>query len=172
MSKKILALLLITFFIVLVGSFLYYEKIQSDMVKSENVGDFELLFKYGVGAKNELDTFNGTYTKDMVIDPSITINLTLTVEEKWQIMNKIYPIDFFNLPSSFPINPHMWKTPQTDYFLKVQNGTQTNEVYWNDNSILEDSVEKNLNQLVIYLIEIIENKAVYKALPTPTAGYL
>ena len=172
MSKKILALLLITFFIVLVGSFLYYEKIQSDMVKSENVSDFELLFKYGVGAKNELDTFNGTYTKDMVIDPSITINLTLLVEEKWQIMNKMYSIDFFNLPNSFPINPHMWKTPQTDYFLKVQNGTQTNEVYWNDNSILEDSIEKNLDQLVIYLIEIIENKAVYKAIPTPTAGYL
>jgi len=172
LSKKILALLLITFFIVLVGSYLYYEKIQSDMVKSENVSDFELLFKYGVGAKNELDTFNGTYTKDMVIDPSITINLTLLVEEKWQIMNKMYSIDFFNLPNSFPINPHMWKTPQTDYFLKVQNGTKTNEVYWNDNSILEDSVEKNLNQLVIYLIEIIENKAVYKALPTPTAGYL
>lgn len=172
MSKKILALLPITFFIVLVGTYIYYEKMQSDMVKSENVGDFGLLFKYGVGAKNELDTLNGTYTKDMIMDPSITTNLTLSVEEKWQIMNEIYSIDFFNLPNSFPINPHMWKTTQTDYFLKVQNGTQTNEVYWNANSLLEDSIEKNLEQLVIYLIEIIENKEGYKALPTPTAGYL
>ncbi|NHJ87541.1 MAG: hypothetical protein FK734_18920 [Asgard group archaeon] len=172
MSKKILAILLITIFIVSVGTYIYYERLQSDKIITESVDDFELLFRYGVGAKNELNTFNGTYTKDMVIDPSIIIDLTLTVEEKWQIMNKTYTIDFFNLPSSFPINPHMWKTPQTDYYLKVQNGTETKEVSWNENSILEDSIEKNLDQLISYLFEIIENKAAYKALQIPKAGYI
>jgi len=173
LSKKlILALLLFTIFIASVGTYIYYEKMQSDGTLTESVGDFELLFRYGVGAKNELNTFNGTYTKDMVIDPSITIDLTLTVAEKWQIMNKINSIDFFNLPSSFPINPHMWVTPQTDYYLKVQNGSETNEVSWNANSLIEDNIEKNLEQLITYLLEIIENKAVYKALPIPRAGYV
>ena len=34
---------------------------------------FNLISKYGVRAKNELNTFEGTYTKDMVMDPSITV---------------------------------------------------------------------------------------------------
>ena len=33
---------------------------------------FNLDFKYGVGSRNELNTFTGKYTKDMVADPSIT----------------------------------------------------------------------------------------------------
>jgi len=37
--------------------------------------NFNLIFKYGVGAKNEFNTFKGTYTKDMVMDPSVTVNL-------------------------------------------------------------------------------------------------
>ena len=172
MSKKIFAILAITFLIVLVGVFIYYEKLQSDMALTENVDDFDLLFRYGVGAKNKLNTFNGTYTKDMVIDPSITVDFTLTSEEKLQILNKINSIDFFNLHSSFPLNPHMWVTPQTDYYLKVQNGNEVNEVSWNDNSIIEDSIETNLDQLITFLLEIIENKAAYKALPTPRAGYI
>ncbi len=44
--------------------------------------DFNIIFRYGVGAKNELDTFNGTYTWDMVVDPSITVNLSLSNKEK------------------------------------------------------------------------------------------
>ena len=42
---------------------------------------FNLIFRYGVGARNELNTFEGMYTKDMIMDPSITVNLTLSEEE-------------------------------------------------------------------------------------------
>ena len=40
--------------------------------------DFNFIFKYGVSGRNTLDTFKGTYTKDMVLDPAITIELTLS----------------------------------------------------------------------------------------------
>ena len=39
--------------------------------------DFNFIFMYGVGGKNEIDTFKGTYTKDMVTEPSITIDFKL-----------------------------------------------------------------------------------------------
>ncbi|MBC2579142.1 hypothetical protein [Clostridium sp. DJ247] len=35
--------------------------------------DFNFVFNYGVNAKNQLDTTKGQYTKDMVVEPSITM---------------------------------------------------------------------------------------------------
>ncbi|WP_253200693.1 hypothetical protein [Clostridium sp. CF012] len=48
--------------------------------------DFNFVFNYGVNSKNGLNTIKREYTKDMVIDPSITTNLILSNEE----MNSIY----------------------------------------------------------------------------------
>ena len=67
-------------------------------------GDFNLLFKYGVGAKNVLDTFDNTYTKDMVIGSPITIRLYLSDEEIEQIRQKMFEIGFFSYPESFPLS--------------------------------------------------------------------
>jgi len=53
---------------------------------SSDQPDFNLIFKYGVTARNELNTFQGTYTKDMISDPSITVDLSLTEEE----LSRIY----------------------------------------------------------------------------------
>jgi hypothetical protein len=39
--------------------------------------DFNILLKYGVGAKNELNTFDSTYTKDLVAWAPITITVPL-----------------------------------------------------------------------------------------------
>ncbi len=50
--------------------------------------NFNLIFKYGVGAKNILDTFEATYTKDMVMDPPITVALPLSEEEMGQIYSE------------------------------------------------------------------------------------
>ena len=65
--------------------------------------NFNLIFKYGVGAKNELNTFEGTYTKDMVMDPSITVNLSLSKEELDRIYKKIVEINFFGYPDQFSV---------------------------------------------------------------------
>ncbi|OPX85542.1 MAG: hypothetical protein A4E53_03536 [Pelotomaculum sp. PtaB.Bin104] len=39
-----------------------------EAVISMDQANFNLIFKYGVGAKNILNTFEGTYTKDMIPD--------------------------------------------------------------------------------------------------------
>src|SRR4030067_1505684 len=86
---------------------------------------FNLIFKYGIGAKNELDTFQGIYTKDMVMDPSITIPLPLSREEKDRIYQKMVEIDFFNYPGKFSITVPAGErsaivTPFSSYYFKVQ----------------------------------------------------
>ena len=168
-----IALILVLLLVIPVGTYLYMQKTQSDIQKAANVSSFNLIFRYGVGGKNELNTYNDTYTRDMVVDPSITINFTLTVEEKWQILQKIAEVDFFNLPSNFTHDPSSWATPQVDYYLKVQNGTQTNEVSWIQYGLLmESNVKSRLDQLIICIQGTIEQKPEYKALPEPRGGYV
>ena len=133
--------------------------------------EFNLLFKYGVAAMNELDTFNNTYTKDLVMNPPITTGLYLSDEEIGRIAQKMVDIDFFNYPESFPPSTERFLTPSTEYYLKVQNGTMVKEVSWNSNSQLTGSLEDGLLQLVNCITDIVEQRPEYKALPPPMGGY-
>jgi hypothetical protein len=56
--------------------------------------NFNLVFKYGVGAKNELNTFDQTFTKDMVMDPSVTVKMKLSDNELNSIYQKINNLNF------------------------------------------------------------------------------
>ena len=68
--------------------------------------NFNFVFRWGiedvmidVGKYNELNTFNNTFTKDMVLDPMITINFSLTRTEMDNIYLKLVEISFFDLVS-------------------------------------------------------------------------
>ena len=39
---------------------------------------FNIKFSYGVGAKNVLNTYDNTYTKDLVVDSTITVPFYLS----------------------------------------------------------------------------------------------
>ncbi|NJD53862.1 MAG: hypothetical protein FIB07_13460 [Candidatus Methanoperedens sp.] len=135
--------------------------------------DFNITFRYGVEGKNELNTFKGTYMKDMVIDPSITVNLSLTKEEKQRIYQKMNDTNFFDYPGYFPQRQDRFVTPNSVYRLKVEYDSKIKEVSWDDNSLFEDeNIEKGLNEIKGLIIEIIEDKEEYKIIPTPRALYL
>jgi hypothetical protein len=136
----------------------------------KNGSNFNLLLRYGVGAKNELNTFEGTYTKDMVLDPPITIKLTLSDAELEQIRQKMVEIGFFDYPESFPLRDSSI-TPRTDYYIKVKNDSSIKEVSWNSNSLLENNIQNNLWQLVDLIKNIVEQKPEYEALPPARGGY-
>jgi hypothetical protein len=46
-------------------------------------------FRYGVGAKNVFDTYTGTFTKDLIGDPPVTIKMALTEDELLRIEAKL-----------------------------------------------------------------------------------
>jgi len=52
------------------------------------------MFRYSVGARNELNTFNITYTKDMVKDPLVTVKLSLSEEEPNRVYQKMIEFEF------------------------------------------------------------------------------
>ncbi len=62
---------------------------------------FNFVFTYGVNADNVLNTFNGSFTKDLVCDPDTTVALVLAQADLDSIYRKMVEIDFFNYPESF-----------------------------------------------------------------------
>ena len=57
-----------------------------------------LVFAFGPGAKNVLDTTRGAFTKDMILASPITVPMTLTGEEMARIARKVDEIGFFSYP--------------------------------------------------------------------------
>jgi hypothetical protein len=139
--------------------------------------DFNLILRYGVGAKNELNTLKGTYTKDMVNRPSITTRLCLTREELDVIYLKALEIDLYNFPRTMSAPPEGGvigeQTPYFTYYLEVRNGTTIKIMKWSDQFTTTTESEKydDIMELVHTIIEIIESHPEYQKLPEPTAGY-
>ena len=147
-----------------------------DEAEPEESG-LNLEFRYGVTAKNILDTFEGTYTKDMVTDPPITIELSLSEEEKDMIYQKMVEIDFFNYPDEFSINVPPGEmigtvTPYNSYYFKVEYDSQIKELRWDDEITNSDEMADQLRELITLIRSIIESKEEYRELPEPTSGYL
>ncbi len=153
--------------------------------KETNDG-FNLVFRYGVGAKNELNTFKQTFKKDMVNKPSITIKMKLSDEELVGIHQKLNEVDLFNEISSYQqklkkeqeeyeekiakwIEPWLPFTeePCSKYYIKVDVNSAQKDIRW-DCQVRAPKVKEFLQ----YMYRIIESQEEYQKSPTPKAGYL
>lgn len=138
---------------------------------------FNFIFKYGIEAGNELDTFKRTYTKDMVEDPPVKVEMSLSKEEMGRIYQKMLEIKFFDYPEKFsvtvsPGEPVGRVTPNPSYYFKVTSDSKVKELWWDDNITNKDEKAERLRELVEYIISIIESKREYKELPPSRGGYL
>lgn len=144
-----------------------FEK-NTTVLSAEELANLNIIFKYGVGAKNELDTFKQAYTEDMVMDPSVTITLKLTDNELVGINKMISNLNLFNEKKA-NINENMSATPCSSYYLKAKIGSVWQELYWDD---CHGKVSDRLQTLTNYITQIIQSKDEYKKLPIPKGGYL
>ncbi len=130
-----------------------------------------LVFTFGVGGLNELNTFRGTFTKDLCIDGTLTARMILSEAELKEIQLKLIEFGFFSCPETFPLSEHLM-LPSSSYYLKVQNGTTLKEVSWSDNSIIDSSTAAKLDQIASFLIDLICQKPEYARLPPANGMYL
>ena len=138
---------------------------------------FNFIFRYGIMGKNILDTFQGTYSKDMIIDPNIVIKLSLSPEEMDRIFEKMVEIDFFDYPERFRVSVPPgetlgMQTPHSSYYFKVEYDAGTKELWWNDDITNEDEKAAKLRELIRLIKDIIESREEYQKLPRPRGGYL
>ena len=135
----------------------------------------QLVFAFGVGAKNVLDTAKGTFTKDMIAASPITVPMTLTDEELARIAGKVEEIDFFSYPESY-VTPDDgdggWAEPHETYIFRITTHEGTKVVRWEDGLFNDDQGAANLRDLAGMIEKIVVAKPEYKRLPAPEGGYL
>lgn len=132
-----------------------------------------ILFKYDF--KNELDTFNNTYQKDLVLDGLKKIDFWLTTDEQNQIIEKANQLNFFLLPDTILADAPVQITPNPGQFLRIKTETEDHSILWN--IILEEFQTEQyedflkVEQLAEFIRLIIESKPEYKKLPPANGGY-
>lgn len=133
-----------------------------------------LVFAYGVGARNVLDTTSGTFTKDMILASPITVPLKLTEREMARIARRIDAIDFFSYPATYttPEDGDGWMEPHQSYRFSVTTAEGMKTVTWEDAVFNDDERAAGLRGLARLIERIIHARPEYKALPEPEGAYL
>jgi hypothetical protein len=160
--KNVVALVFLSFLLIIGCS----DTMQQE--DSQYPRDFNFVFNYGVQNKNQLDTFNNTYTKDLIQNGTKKIRFRLTEEEKEIIYKKMNEIDLFSYPK---YNEGMTFEPTSGFHFVVQHNGEKQTIAWNG-GIRENPTDQKFGSLVRLVIEIIESHKEYKALPQAEGGYL
>ena len=144
--------------------------------------DFAFLACYGVGAENQIDTFKGTFTKDIVSDskPNPTAELRLTADELDRLYGDLVRMHILEYPSQFPAaedrDPKdgvmVEVTPSLTYLLRIRAAGTEKLISWDDDENLMTPRAVALRAWFDELQNIIQSKPEYKAMPPAEAGYL
>jgi hypothetical protein len=148
---------------------------------SEMPADFSVIYAYGVGARNILNTANNTYTHDMIGDPSIVINLTLSESELATIWNSTQVNNFFrmkNLTDFCPQYPSDSQCaniiPELEYRLTITANGQNHTVMLRQNYELnqgQDADIQKFKNIGSTIRGILSQEEEIKQLPKPEGGY-
>jgi len=144
-----------------------------NQLPDERPKDFNFIFNFGVGAKNQLDTFKGQFAKDMVEpgEPPATTALRLTEDEMNIIYSEMKKINILSYPNNFTPKGTEECTPVFTSAIKiVVNGVEKN-IHWEN---LQGSDTKTAIQLKAFfnkIFEMIINKEEFKKLPPAKGTY-
>jgi len=137
--------------------------------------DLNFMFGYGVDAKNVLNTFEDTFTKDLILDGTATVQFTLSTSDFQRIKIKMLEINFFSYPDTFTVttgNIAAVITPCSIYNIEVSYNTSIKHLHWEDCIVSEDSAAMKLRELIVLVKNIIVSHPEYSQLPPAKGGYL
>jgi hypothetical protein len=136
--------------------------------------NFGFTFEFGSCNVDVLDTFGGTFTRDMMVENDITVPLALTDAQMRTIYRMMVEIGFFDYPAVFAIPTPKNEaigiaTPAMAFKITVINGDITKTLSWKDEIIDPTTPEADkLRTLLWLIIGMIQENPVYQELPDPT----
>jgi hypothetical protein len=136
---------------------------------------FNVSLKFGVGARNELNTFTDTFTKDLILDGTVTTKLVLPQAEIDSLEARFLRIDIFTYPDTFmaqQTDTVAVLTPHTSYVLKLSCEHREKAIYWEDSIISTDPRAAELRNVFAFVRALVEAKPEYQGLPPARGGYL
>lgn len=168
--KKFFAFVFLALF--LIGSGLGYVLMNQQNKMPETMpADFAFSIKFGITSKNEINTFTGTVTKDLVAKGTATTTIAFTKEEMEEIYEKMREFNVLEPKKLIPLVKRGEKTPYSEDFWSIRLNGQTIDFYWTDRYIGTTRDGEELSQLREFIFEIVKNKEEYKKLPEAEGGY-
>ncbi|RAP75702.1 hypothetical protein [Paenibacillus montanisoli] len=132
--------------------------------------NFMVSFGYGEVTKNVIDTYKGTFTKDLVVKGSATANIEFSTVELRDIYNKMKAIDIMG-PKELTMDGGCFTTPSNEDKWKITVNGETKTISWTDKYCAMTEDANQLLELRNFIKNIVESKEAYKALPEAEGGY-
>ena len=137
--------------------------------------DFNFRLNFNTYGKNQIDTYIGTFTKDLVLDGTKTIDFNIPLTVKKDIYKKMMDINIMSLHDRLKVDG-MNVTPSCDYKLTVTINGRVKNIIWEDGfytSITENLSKENVKflELVKFISDYIYSTDEYKNMPKANGGY-
>lgn len=136
----------------------------TDIGQSHEEQFVEIHLQYGF--VDELNTFEGTFKKDLVMDGSVTVEFWLSKEDQESIKELADEVSFFSMPNTIPAMPGVGINPDpSPDMLRVKFEDKDNTVVW---SYPNDPENTNFNRVIKlseHIMSIVKNSEIYKSLP-------
>lgn len=133
--------------------------------------DFNFILTYGYEVGNTINTIDEKYSYDMIMYPSLTIDLKLSELEMNTIYEDMRAINILNYPEVFKPIGHLGVNPYQSYDFKIFINGKEKHISWEDENLSSKSKAKDLRDLINKIEKIIESKDEYKKLPPRKGGY-
>ena len=129
----------------------------------------QLHFKYGFG--NAVNTFDGTLTKDLVLDGSVTVPFWFTTREQQLILNELNRLDFYSLSDTLPAITGVVVEPEPGPMsLRVRVDQRDKTVVWSLPLDETKTEARTVRQLSSAIWDIVQSTTAYKHLPSARGG--
>lgn len=143
--------------------------------QTENMSNFNFSLNFNTYGRDQIDTYNGTFTKDLVLDGTNTIDFKLPDDIKKEVFSLMTEIDIMSFPEMLKVDG-MAVTPSCDYKLTVTMNGKTKTIVWNEGFHPSMDVElpkENMDflRLVKLISDYIYGTDAYKNMPKSNGGY-
>ena len=131
----------------------------------------KVYFKYGF--RNEVDTFKGTYTKDLVVDGTITVSFSFSAAEQDSILQAMAQSEFYSMPDTLYPIPGLLIFPNAGpQILRVEYQGAIKSVVWF--YLLDQTDPRNEAALNLFqrIRQLVESTEIYSRLPPAVGGYI
>jgi hypothetical protein len=145
-------------------------------LEKKSSGEFNFILGFGDYARNIINTFDNTFTIDLVKGFS-TIRFQLSEEEMILIEEKFRDIDILSYPAEFkpnPADPNGTITlvmPCSSYYLRIELDGEIREIFWKDEHSTKDQKSTALRDLIYEIEQMIYDREEYKKMPSAKGGY-
>jgi hypothetical protein len=131
----------------------------------------KVFFKFGF--RDQVDTFDGTLTKDLVVNGTVTVPFGFSQSEQDTLLSALARAGFFGLPDTLYPLPTVSISPDPGFqVLRVEFEGTTKSLVWMEVLDASDPHTGRVRELWARLRNLVQSTDTYRQLPPAVGGYL